>query len=442
MKKNTNGSAGKHGGKKKFLLLLLIIPIAVIAAVFFISKEYDAGEYKPAAAYSGILRACDKDIVDVSGNKILLRGTNLGGWLIMEEWQCPMNATDAMLMYDTLTERFGYDRAMELLKIYEDNFIVESDFDNIKALGLNCVRLPFWYRNFTDENGEWKLNEQGEIDFSRLDWVVEQCRKRGMYVILDLHGAPGFQSDAAHSGKYKDSDLFDDTAEGEAFRDKTVELWQAIAEHFRDNETVACYDLLNEPGCDMNVTAMQGDIAKLYDRLIKAIREIDPQHMISVECIWRMNAMPSPQKYGWTNVLYQMHTYDYSEFTISGIIASVKAHFYYNVPVYIGELNADGLIGYMLNEYNNNNISWTTWTYKGVQSGFSTWFLYGLEGENIKADIFNDSYDTIAKKWGAAIRTENAKPNEFMLSVVSDAANGVDFEKSNEKNMKIYDKYQ
>ena len=48
---------------------------------------------------------------------------------------------------------------------YEDNFITEYDLDNIKSLGFNCVRVPFWFRNFyyddggrkiLDENGEWK----------------------------------------------------------------------------------------------------------------------------------------------------------------------------------------------------------------------------------------------------------------------------------------------
>ena len=164
---------------------------------------------------------CDgKYILNEKNEEVLLRGTNLGGWLLQEQWMASYDGVSAQ--WDIVTElesRFGKEKARALINRFEDNFITEYDLDILKDAGFSCLRVPFWYRNFqSDDNGTYYLDENGEKDFSRLKWIVEQCKKRGMYVILDMHGVPGHQSIAHHCCRERHCRLYDDTKEGENFR--------------------------------------------------------------------------------------------------------------------------------------------------------------------------------------------------------------------------------
>ena len=148
------------------------------------------------------LKAAGKVLRDDFGNGELvqLKGTNVGGYLLQEFWMTvgayTANVTAEEDVYRVLTERFGKDEAMRLVKLYQENFFTEEDFDYCRELGMNCLRLPFWYRNIVDENGEPYADW-----FELFDRFVENAGKRGIYVILDMHGAPGSQNGSDHSGK-------------------------------------------------------------------------------------------------------------------------------------------------------------------------------------------------------------------------------------------------
>lgn len=94
--------------------------------------------------------------------------------------------------------------------------------------------------NLCDDNGNLKSNA-----FDRLDWFVQNCSQRGMYVILDMHGAFGSQNGMDHSGEINDGKQL---YYNQSNKDKTLNLWKKIAEHFKGNPAVAAYDILNEPG--------------------------------------------------------------------------------------------------------------------------------------------------------------------------------------------------
>ena len=110
------------------------------------------------------------------GDTVYLRGTNAGGYMLQEFWLTPTdytaNVTDQTDLINTLTNRFGSDAAKTLINTYESNYWKESDFDTCASLGINCIRLPIWYRNFVDENNNWYSNA-----FDRVDWFVEQAGK-------------------------------------------------------------------------------------------------------------------------------------------------------------------------------------------------------------------------------------------------------------------------
>ncbi|NMP38273.1 MAG: glycoside hydrolase family 5 protein [Clostridiales bacterium] len=360
------------------------------------------------------LRCEGRKIKNEKGDTVFLRGTNLGGWLLQEEWMAAFEGADSQWeIVTTLVERFGVQKARELINRFEDNFITGYDLDVLKAAGFTCLRVPFWYRNLqSDENGTWYLNENGEKDFRRLDWITEECAARGMYVILDMHGVPGHQSIAHHSCRTNHCKLYDETPEGENFRRIAAELWGDIAEHFRDNPTVAAYDLMNEPMCDYHGSDKVNEkYWKVYDLLYKAIREKDKRHIITLEAIWTPMDIPKPSVYGWKNVMYQYHLYMPSNLTFSGFVPLEKSR-RFNVPVLIGEFatcrgNADW--EHVLKTFNKAGYNWCSWTYKGHSKwgDSSEWFITGTSGTERIFNIKSASFEEIYERWGEPLKTPN-----------------------------------
>lgn len=352
-------------------------------------------------------------ILDYNGEEVILRGVNLGGWLIQESWMCPVNGEDrAWANLDTLNlleSRFGREEVQNLLDTYQDNWITEEDIREIASLGCNVIRVPFWYRNFMqDEQGTWiEENPDDNPGFKRLDWVIGQAEENGIYVILDMHGCPGGQSMDHCCGTLGQNRLYTD-----AQCQETMEkLWITIAERYKGCATVAAYDIMNEP---QNNGGYEGENSydpwnreswemsnAVYDRMIKAIRSVDQGHIITVEGIWRISNLPDPNRMGWTNMMYQLHLYDGDDMFRELAVDLAKTSEKYNVAAYVGEFqNMHGLA--ICNEY---GISWTTWTYKGTNNDVGDFFWYF--GKPEIADCENDSYEEILRKWGDPIRTEH-----------------------------------
>ena len=389
-----------------FIMILSVCPVI------------NAGEAQAteSAAFTDddFLTAKGTDIVNKKGEKVVLKGVNLGAWLIWEDWiNNYEEVSDCYEAYETLVERFGEEKAYALIHEYENNFITEYDLDHIKELGFNCVRVPFWFRNFYyDDGGRKILDENGEWDFSRLDWIVGECSERGIYVVLDMHGAVGYQSDAPHSGKTKSVGLYDKTEQGEQYRRYTNELWTAIAARFRGNPAVAMYDLLNEPMCDCDCTEIRRRINNeyIYDILYKTVRAVDEDHLITVECIWTPLAVPHAFTKGWKNMVYQVHFYQNSDFIFNLFVYLTRIYFA-DVPMLMGEFYPLGTTTWAncLRTLNNCNFSWLLWTYKatGHLMWESDWCIMGSKDGFERAKLKTDSYEEIARKWGEDIRTEN-----------------------------------
>lgn len=377
------------------LLTMLLLPVCGLPAVSAAADKTDELKF---------LKTKGSLIYNEVNEPIALRGTNLGGWLIWEEWMSPFTgAGDSCGVIDKLTERFGEEKTKLIINTFRDNYITESDFDNIRDLGFNCIRLPFWYENL-------ETGTAGEYDFSRLDYAVEMCRARGIYVILDCHGLPGFQSIAHHCGKKNDCRLYDKTAEGEYYRNESVKLWQAVAEHYKDDPVIAAYDLMNEPMCDFNERQDDNAMWEVYDLLYEAVRKIDTRHIVIMEAIWDFSHLPDPALRGWKNVMYELHSYDPTNSAYKKIVTFARLKGYC-VPVYEGEFHpssAEAEWDYIRDLFNKNNVNWTSWTYKGYCSwGESDWFMFGNNDPGLSVDLDNDSFETIMYKWGEAQQTSN-----------------------------------
>ena len=353
----------------------------------------------------GMLTAQNGKIVDASGNKVVLFGINLGNWMLMETWMGIVpEYTHDWAHYDTLellTERFGEEKTEELMQLYQDLFITEKDIAQIEKLGFNCVRVPFWYRNFMQEDGTWLTENTDENPgFQKLDWLIETCRQHGIYVILDLHGAPGGQSKNHSTGKAGRNLLYTVEENLQA----TELLWRTIAERYRDEPVVAAYDLLNEPqnnGDYAGETAWPAESAEAvkmtnsaYARIYDAVRSVDKNHMISFEGIWSTSVLPNPKDFGYENMIYQLHLYDTDRGMIRYRVHELKSiRRKWDTAVLIGEFNNHAEESFACDLYAKNKISYVKWTYKTFNTG-SHWGIFNNNyGRiNIKTASYEDIY--------------------------------------------------
>lgn len=371
-----------------------------------------------------------------AGDIVTLRGTNAGGYLLQEFWMCPTQSntsgykvTCEMDIYKTLTARFGEANMRALIKVYQDNYWTTKDFDNCAALGINCIRLPLWYMNFVDFNGNY-INGA----FDRIDWFIAEAGKRGIYVILDMHGAPGSQNGSDHSGvdggnaKEAASEFFFGS---NAYKNQQLyyDLWYKIAQRYAGNPTVAGYDLLNEPYCTYRYTSsrsadeLHSTLWTIYNNAYKVIRSADPNHVVIMEATWDPVDLPNPATYGWSNVMYEYHNYLYDDYdnaagkqitNMQNKLNAIKS-MNYNVPSYMGEFsyfNNTSAWQQGLKLLNDFGINWTTWTYK-VTGSNNNWGLYNQTIAS--ANVATESYDSIYSKWSAV---GSSTPNSNLLNAI------------------------
>lgn len=371
---------------------------------------------------TGLLQAVDNYLLDNNDNKVSLRGVNAGGWLVQEGWMgfTKMNADDSVevsqtLILQTLEQRFGEEKTEELLDAFLTHYWTEEDFANVAKLGFNVIRLPFTYLNLLDEDYQVK-----EDAFYYLDWFVDNCAKFGLYCILDCHGAVGSQNGQHHSGDYSQAELFNN----ESYMNATLNMWVKIAEHYKDNATIAGYDLLNEPEGGLRTGKTTSVQWNYYDRIFDAVRAMGDNHIIIMESCWEQSNLPRPTKYDWTNVMYEYHYYNWTKpnsefvnwlFVNSKVLMDKFAN--YNVPVLIGEFtffdNAK-CWDYGLGTFNKQGWNWTVWNYKTNRAG--AWGLYQANVD--KVDVSSASYEQILAVWSNT-STNNCLPTDTLTATTS-----------------------
>jgi hypothetical protein len=385
-----------------------------------------------AAAPLEWLRAEGLHIVDAHGKPVVLRGVNLGGWLVEEMWMMPfvtkpptnsafIEIRDHVSLARVLEQRFGAAEVQRLRVAWRKAWLDEADFVRIRTNGLNCVRLPFLY----------DLAEEPGGLYPWLDEALGWAQRQGLYVILDLHGAPGRQSKDHHTGEAGRNQLFSNP---DMVR-RTAELWGQIAQRYRHRPEVAGYDLLNEPmGAPDNLT--------LYDvqaQLYRAIRAVDPRHLIFIEDGYKgAEHMPTPQGLGWTNVVYSIHSYRFDAKSpqdqvrhLDSLLAKLEEQQRrIQAPFYVGEFNLEpwgtpALLATFLQHLGRHGFSWSLWTYKtAMPNGSGTRSLWGWfrsPGKRPPLDPFRDSAAALRLK-SAQLRTESLTEYEGMSQAFRNSA--------------------
>ncbi|MFZ6011131.1 MAG: cellulase family glycosylhydrolase [Bacteroidota bacterium] len=352
------------------------------------------------------LRASGSRIVNASNQEVILKGIGLGGWLLQEGYMMnPGTGGTQWSFKKILYDQGQTDAQVEAFyQSWRDNFITQADINWIADQGFNCVRIPMHYElfltssqravrnsvirnsanynNYVNALTSWYSNNQLFNDsdlegFRTLENCLNWCAARGLYVIVDLHAAPGAQgSDINISDALVANDLWNRSI----YRDITVRLWERIVSRYINNNAVAFWDLINEPN---NVPGGGQAIFSLTNRIVNAIRALGDTHLIMVEGNGWGNNYDYLEPYNFnnqSNLVYNAHRYwippaddyvrDSNPNQINRLINLTEFRTRHNVPVWVGETgeNDDAWLKQNVDKLNAAGIGWAHWTYKRTSS--------------------------------------------------------------------------
>lgn len=195
-----------------------------------------------AAGGDGFVRIQGKELVTPDGERLFIRGTNLGNWLNPEGYMFGFSKTNSpRMIHEMFCQLVGEDATADFWEDFKDNYITRADIDFIASTGANTIRLPFHYKLFTDE--DYMGRASAHDGFERIDSVVEWCRANRLYLILDMHDAPGGQTGDNIDDSYGYPWLFESERAQRKFRD----IWGRLAARYADEPVILGYELINEP---------------------------------------------------------------------------------------------------------------------------------------------------------------------------------------------------
>ena len=177
----------------------------------------------------------------------------------------------------------------------------KSDFENIRRLGVEVVRLPVWFEIWNEGAPDYKVSPEC---FDIIDKAVSWCQELGMFLIIDFH------NDCNGSSKTNPK-----------IEQVLLKVWPQIAARYKDKDGRVIYEIMNEPHFGSgNVKADIAKWAKIQGNVLKAIREVDQRHSVIVsggdwDSLDSMLALPD---YGDQNLIYNFHDYSPFLFTHQG----------------------------------------------------------------------------------------------------------------------------
>jgi endoglucanase len=339
-----------------------------ILSLFFLQQHSNAQDF---------LKTKGKQIVNSKGDNILLRGMGLGGWMLQEGYMLGINKDGQQYrIRERIESLIGKEKTAEFYNAWLSNHTSKADIDSLRAWGFNSVRLPMHYNLYTlPIESEKVQGTQTWLNkgFEMTDALVEWCKANNIYLILDLHAAPGGQG---NDNNISDRDPSKPSLwESEANQQKTIAFWKKIAERYKNEPTIIAYDIINEPNWgfedkdDKNglKETKNEPLEKLMREITAAIREVDKNHIIIIEGNgWGNNYKGILDDGVWDdNMVLSFHKY--WNFNDQESIAHIlKTREDYNIPVWLGETgeNSNTWFTQAIQLLESNNIGWAWWPLK------------------------------------------------------------------------------
>lgn len=348
---------------KKILVLILVLNVNAVLSQDFLRTE-------------------GKNIINNQG-PVILRSIGTGNWMIQEGYM--MQSTSAKVSTHTqfrnkLVEIMGEERTNTFYNTWLANHFTKTDLDFMKASGFNSIRPALHYKWFTlpiedeQKNNGVLQNTWLEKGFTILDSLVSWCEQNKMYVILDMHGAPGGQGTDANISDYDPTKP--SLWESEDNKLKLIALWKKIANRYKDSEWVGGYDIINEPNWALDGVSKSGCGCKnndalwdLQQRITEAIRTEDKNHIVflSGNC-WGNNYEgfdTHSLRETDSNMVITFHKY-WNSNTDKAIEKALNMRERYNMPLWLGESgeNSNNWFSDCISLMEGHNIGWSWWPVK------------------------------------------------------------------------------
>ncbi len=304
-----------------------------------------------------------KEIFSAQGERIHLKGVNLGNWLLPEGYMFKLkNCNSPRKIDQAVRELIGNSATTEFWDSFLENYITEADIKWLAESGVNIIRLPFDYRLLTHDD----FLGRDIHGYTYIDRAVNWCEKYDIYVLLDMHGAPGGQT----GDNIDNSDGYPWLMVDEGMKQQTTEIWREIAKRYSNNPTIIGYNLLNEPIAHyFEKDSLKPNLEPLYKRITSAIREVDDNHIVFIGgAIWETDfsvfSEPFDDKLAYTFHKYWMPP---EQKEIQAFIDFREKH---NVPILMGESgeNEDAWVRDFRELLDKNSIHWTFWPYKKMDN--------------------------------------------------------------------------
>ena len=356
---------------------------------------------------AGFFKTLGFDIVDPDGNQFILKGYGLGGWLVPEGYMLhtPGYGSPSSIR-NQIIDVIGEEEADKFFELYRKNYVAEADIELIAEWGFNHIRLPFHYEFFSPIDSPDVFIEDG---FDIIDTLLVWCKRNNLYVILDMHCAPGGQN----AGNISDSDgeakLWTETAN----QDRTVEIWKRIAERYKDEEWIIGYDLLNEPVLPNGYST--ADFRAFFVRLTHAVREVDDNHIVFIEGNWYATDFSGLSPRFDSNLVWAFHKY-WSETDIGSIQQYRSLRTQTITPLWLGETgeNSNPWFCETVKLMDQQDIGWNWWAHKKFDTVTSP-----------LSAIITPEYQEIIDYWSG----NTAKPSQsFALAALTEMANNLKLE--------------
>jgi hypothetical protein len=299
-----------------------------------------------------------KQIVDSTGKPLLLRATNLGNWLVPEGymWLFQDGPQSPGEIHALVSELLGPEGSAAFWQKYRENYVTREDIALLHRAAFNAIRVPLHYSLFESDDAE---------GFKLLDRLIIWSRAEDLYVILDLHAAPGGQTGT----NIDDSAGYPWLYESPQEQEHLIAIWRRLATRYRDEPAVLGYDLLNEPIPHYpKLARLNSSLDPLYKKLSGEIRKVDAHHILFLGgAQWDGNFSVFDKPFD-ANVAYTFHKY-WTAPDESVIRQYVDFRERYDVPIWMGESgeNTDEWIAQFVKALEKNNIGWAFWPYKKME---------------------------------------------------------------------------
>lgn len=356
----------------------------------------------------GFLKASGQKIVNERGEEVLLRGIGLGGWMLQEPYMLRLSGVAPTQggIRKKITELVGEEKTAQFYEAWLANHTTRRDIEAMASWGFNSVRLPMHYNLFTPPVEEEPVAGQitwHERGFVMVDSLLRWCAVNRIYLILDLHAAPGGQG---NDNAIADRDPSRPSLwQSEANQKKTIALWRKLAQRYAGEPWIGAYDIINEPnwgfqkaddknGCAETENA---PLRKLMMEITAAIREVDQRHIIIVEGNCWGNNYKGVFPLWDNNTVISFHKYwNYNDAgSIKGMLETREQQ---NAPIWLGESGENSNTWYTdaISLLESNGVGWAWWPLKKL-------------GNNNPLQVrMNKDYAAIIAWW----KGEGPKPSE------------------------------